>query len=162
MHNTCSFFGHRKIEKNEKLKSELKKVILELITEKNVDTFLFGSRSEFDELCYETVSELKDLYPHIRRVYVRAEYPYIDEEYRNYLLKSYEDTYYPERIVGAGKAVYAERNYEMVNKSAICVVYLCGQTKYKSGTKMAADYAQRKGKEVIYIGNATSISTDLY
>lgn len=50
MHTTYSFFGHRKIEKNEKLKSELKRVILELITEKNVDTFLFGSRSEFDEL----------------------------------------------------------------------------------------------------------------
>lgn len=99
-------------------------MILELITEKNVDTFLFGSRSEFDELCYETVSELKNLYPHIRRVYVRAEYPYIDEEYRNYLLKSYEEAYYPERIVGAGKAVCAERNYEMVDKSAICVVYL--------------------------------------
>ncbi len=31
MHNTCSFFGHRKIKKTERLKSELKKVMLDNI-----------------------------------------------------------------------------------------------------------------------------------
>lgn len=153
MNTTCSFFGHRKIEKTEELKSELKKVILELITEKNVDTFLFGSKSEFDELCHETVSELKEFFPNIKRVYVRAEYPYINNEYKNYLLESYEDTYYPQRIIGAGKAVYVERNCEMVDKSAFCVVFFRGHTKYKSGTEMAVDYALKKGREVIFIGS---------
>jgi len=54
---------------------------------------------------------------------VRAEYPYIDEDYKNYLLEHYEETYYPEKIVNAGKAAYVERNCEMINSSSVCVVY---------------------------------------
>ena len=57
--------------------------------------FLFGSKSRFDDLCYEAVTELKKKYVHIQRIYVRAEFPYIDESYKSYLLKGYEETYYP-------------------------------------------------------------------
>ncbi|MEF9840764.1 MAG: biotin operon repressor, partial [Lachnospiraceae bacterium] len=39
-----------------------------LIVNHNVDTFLFGSRSEFDSLCHSLVTELKEKYPHIKRI----------------------------------------------------------------------------------------------
>ena len=147
---TCSFFGHRKITVTDELKIRLTRIIKRLITENNVDTFLFGSRSQFDDLCHETVTQLKKQYPHIRRVYVRAEYPYINDDYKNYLLQSYESTYYPERITGAGKASYIERNCEMINKSGFCVIYydesaVAGR---KSGTKAALDYAALKKRTV--------------
>ena len=36
------------------------------------DTFLFGSRSKFDTLCREVVTELKEQYPHIKRINYNA------------------------------------------------------------------------------------------
>lgn len=89
---TCCFFGHRKIAEADELRERLYKLIEALIIYKYVDTFLFGSKSEFDKLCLEVVTELKDKYPHIRRIYVRAEYEYISDGYKKYLLQSYDNT----------------------------------------------------------------------
>lgn len=146
---TCCFFGHRTIEVTEELKSKLIEIIEKLIVKNSVDTFLFGSKSDFDDLCHEIVTEIKEKYPNIKRIYVRAEYPDINEQYTSYLLKHYEDTYYPEHIRNSGKAAYVERNYEMINKSCFCVVYYdepIAPTTRKSGTKIALDYAVKKGK----------------
>jgi len=151
---TCCFFGHRKINETEELKSKLIEVVEKLIVEKQVDTFLFGSKSRFNSLCLELVTEIKEKYPHIKRIYVRAEYPYINEQYANYLLESYEDTYYPEHIRSSGRAAYVERNYEMIDNSYYCIVYYDEQnapTTRKSGTKIALDYAIKSKKEVIIL-----------
>ena len=152
--NTCCFFGHRDIRETEKLKSKLSGIIEKLIVEERIDTFLFGSKSRFNSLCYETVTRIKEKYPHIKRIYVRAEYPYISEHYKNYLLESYEDTYYPEKIMNSGKASYVERNYEMIDKSQYCIVYydeISAPTTRKSGSKIAFDYAIKKGKKIISV-----------
>lgn len=151
---TCCFFGHRKINETEELNSKLMEIIEKLIVDEKVDTFLLGSKSQFNSLCLELVTEIKEKYPHIKRIYVRAEYPYISEHYKNYLLESYEDTYYPEKILNSGRAAYVERNYEMINKSHYCIVYydeLNAPTTRKSGTKTALDYAIKKGKQIIVL-----------
>lgn len=112
--NTCCFIGHREINVTDELKGKLRVVIEHLITDEIIDTFLFGSKSHFDDLCYDIGTETKKKYPHIKRIFVRAEYPYIDESYKAYLLESYEDTYFPKSVLGAGKASYVKRNYEMI------------------------------------------------
>ena len=148
----CCFLGHKKIDKSDELRKSLYNTIEELITQKNVDTFLFGSKSCFDSLCLEIVTEIKAKYPHIKRVYVRAEFPYIREHYKNYLLESYDDTYYPEKIIGAGRAVYVERNFEMIDNSRFCIFYYKEKAvprARKSGTKIALDYAVKQGKHII-------------
>lgn len=150
--NTCCFFGHRTINETEELRTQLKAAIERLITDEGVDTFLFGSKSRFDSLCLELVSGLKEKYPHIKRVYVRAEFPVITDRYKAYLLGMYEDTYYPEKILGAGKGVYVERNYEMIDRSRFCIVYYdeaCAPTTRKSGTKIALDYAIRQNRSLV-------------
>ena len=152
--NTCCFFGHRTIKETKELKEKLIKIIEKLIVEEKVDTFLFGSKSHFNSICLEVVTEIKEKYPHVKRVYIRAEYPYISEQYKNYLLENYEDTYYPEKIMNSGKAVYVERNYEMINNSQFCIVYYDEHVKpttRKSGTKIALNYAIRQRKKVIRI-----------
>ena len=152
--HTCCFIGHRTINETEELKLMLCDIIEKLIVENSVYTFLFGSKSRFNSLCHELVTEIKEKYPHIKRVYVRAEYPDINEHYKNYLLESYEDTYYPEKIMNSGRAVYVERNYEMIDKSHFCIVYYDEQnapTTRKSGTKIALDYAVKQGKQIINI-----------
>ncbi len=151
--NTCCFFGHRTIKETEELKSELYRIIEKLIKDENIDTFLFGSKSRFNSLCLEVVTKVKEKYTHIKRVYIRAEYPYISENYKNYLLESYEDTYYPERILNSGRAAYVERNYEMINKSHYCIVYYDegASAARKSGTKIALDYAIKQNKKIIRV-----------
>ena len=150
--NTCCFFGHRSIIETEELKAQLTETVEKLITDENVDTFLFGSGSSFNSLCLDLVTQIKEKYPHVKRIYVRAEFPYITDQYLAYLLKSCDDTYYPEKILGAGRAAYVERNYEMINNSKYCIVYYdeqCAPSTRRSGTKIALDYAAKKGREII-------------
>ena len=150
--NVCCVFGHRTINETDELKSKLNKIIEKLIVDENVDTFLFGSKSRFNDLCYETVTQLKEKYPHVKRIYVRAEYPYISDDYKNYLLEFYEDTYYPERIMNSGRAAYVERNCEMIDSSYFCIVYYneaYTPATRKSGTKLAVNYAEEQGREII-------------
>lgn len=153
--NTCCFIGHRKIFEAEYLKSHIREIIEKLITTEKVDTFLFGSHSQFNTYCLKIVTELKEKYPHIKRIYVRAEYQYINEDYKNYLLQDYEDTYYPEKISGSGKAAYIERNYEMIDNSDFCLFYYnegIAPMSRKSGTKIALDYATKRDKKIINSG----------
>ncbi len=150
--NTCCFLGHRVINETKELRIKLFKIIENLIIEQNVATFLFGSKSRFNDLCLEIVTEIKEKYPNIKRVYVRAEFPIIDDDYKKYLLKFYEDTYFPEKLKGVGKAVYIKRNFEMINKSQICVVYYDIKNvpnNRKSGTKIAVEYAKKQGVKII-------------
>lgn len=152
--HVCCVLGHRKINETEKLKATLVDIIENLILNKGVDTFLFGSKSRFNDLCLEVVTKAKEKYPHIKRVYVRAEYPCINKEYENYLLERYEATYYPERLVNSGRAIYIERNYEIINKSRFCIVYydrLYAPVNGKSGTATALNYALKKGKDIIML-----------
>ena len=120
--HSCCFFGHRRINETPELIEGLTSEIEVLITEKEVDTFYFGSKSEFNSLCHKVVSDLKEKYPHIKRVYVRSTFQHIPDWYENSLLEHYEDTYFPEHMENAGRASYVERNQEMINKSDFCVV----------------------------------------
>lgn len=161
----CCFVGHRKMKLTQDILSKVKKILESLISEKSVNVFYFGSKSEFDDLCYKVVTDLKEKYPHIKRVYVRAAYKDISDSYKNYLMESFEDTYYPEPIENSGRAVYVEINYEMINKSDYCVVYYdenyeppkrCNKrnlpySQPKSGTKLAYDYALKRKKEILNV-----------
>ena len=160
----CCVFGHRKVTEKEAVTKQLEELLEHLIVQENVETFFVGSKSEFDDLCREVLAVKKEQYPHIKRIYVRAEYPDINEDYEKYLLKSCEKTYFPKKARNAGKAVYVERNYEMIDQSDICIVYWKNdylppnRTNHKrdvfryqpkSGTKVAYDYAVRKNKLII-------------
>ncbi len=163
---TCCVFGHRKLAEKEEIKDRLSEIFENLIVNENVDTFLFGSKSQFNDLCREVLAEKKKIFPHIQRVYVRGEYPYIDKDYENYLLEKCEKTYFPQNAINAGKAVYVERNYDMIDSSDICVIYfkndyLPSRRKKakqdlfdyqpKSGTGIAYKYAVSKNKTIINI-----------
>ena len=154
------FIGHRTIKRTEKLFTLLEETIISLIN-KGAKTFLFGSRSDFDHLAREVVTRLKEKYPKIKRVYVRAEYKYVNSTYENYLLNFYDETYFPQKLENAGRYSYVERNYEMVDQSAYCVFYYnenyvlpmtqskSSMLRRNSGTKIAYEYAIKKKKQII-------------
>lgn len=173
VNETACFFGHRNISRTTELENALRNEIGKLITVNGIKRFMFGSKSQFDDLCYDIVTELKIKYPYIQRIYVRAEFPQIDESYMAYLLKKYEDTYFPEGILGAGKATYVERNYEMIEKSSVCVIYydenylpinrsnrnISSKLKKASGTSIAYMYAQRKKRRIINLANLNALTS---
>ena len=159
-----TFIGHRKLQFDNGFRIQLKELLLSLIDNRNADTFLFGSRSDFNDLCLEVVTEIQKERPDIKRVYVRAEYPYINKTYEDYLLGSYDATYIPENVIDAGKAAYVERNFHIIDKAGLCIFYY--DENYKpplkpatrgritreqpnSGTKVAYEYATSKRKEIL-------------
>ena len=116
-----TFIGHRKIAANYSLYSKLRDLIFWLVDYKNANTFLFGSKSHFNDLCLQVATEVKKIRPNVKLIYVRAEYPLISEDYKNYLLNFYDDTYFPDKILNAGRATYVERNFHMINQADICI-----------------------------------------
>ena len=150
-----AIIGHRKIEKTKELESAIERVVIDLI-ESGADTFLFGSRGEFDEFCYDIVTRLKERYD-LKRVYVRAAFQYISEDYKNYLLTLYEETLFPSSVCSAGRVSYIKRNEAMIDACDVLLTFYdknyLPNTKEKSnsGTAIAFKYAFSKNKRILNI-----------
>lgn len=162
----------------EQLKMRIIDTVLALITD-GANTFLFGSRSEFDTLCWNVVTELQAKYPNIKRVSYNTPHESaitsIEERQRLELissklvgsevhLKDYENAVDSLKSSRATKDVYIMRNQEMIDNSDVCVFYYNKdylpprrkQSKRhvldyqpQSGTAVAFAYAKRKGKTII-------------
>lgn len=172
---TCCFIGHRKIKKSAVLAEQLRTIIDGLIRQ-GVTDFIFGDHSEFDSLCYDVVSELKDHYPNVRRTHYRTDYPDADNYTMQFLLGGYEDSVCPERVVAAGRSAYVERNQSMILASDFCVFYYNKDylppvrkeskrslTTYqpRSGTRLAYDFAKANNKTIINLYTVTAENNGL-
>ena len=157
----CSFFGHRDTPQTEELKEKVREIVERLIIEEGVDTFLFGSRSKFDELCHMVVTELKEKYPHIQRIaYLckhesgclagegKKEQCRIKElTGRDVYVREFEDIKRSSRVNSAGRASYVERNYWMVENSDYVIIYIkknYSLSRSISGTWVVYQYAIKK------------------
>lgn len=179
-HKTCSFFGHRKIELTEELKQKTKITIENLIVNHNVQTFLFGSRSDFDYLCHLIVTELKEKYSNVKRISYTCksetcilehekekwEKIYSKLQKKEVRLLAVEEEFEHKTKYTSGKASYVERNQAMIDDSDFCIFYYNknykpamrmyskrNSTYYqpKSGTALAYAYAIQKKKNLINI-----------
>lgn len=83
MESACCFIGHRNIERASEVQEKLRKELRKLI-EQGTTRFIFGDHSEFNTLCYDTVTELMQEYPQIKRVKFRKDYPEITESVKQY------------------------------------------------------------------------------
>lgn len=176
----CSFFGHRKICVTEELQVKVKETIKNLINSYNVKVFLFGSRSDFDSLCHNIVTELKNTYPDLKRIIYtcksetcvyESERLELERIYSKVLnqevhLLCYDEEFEHKTKYSSGKASYIERNYAMIDNSDFCMFYydenyLPEMRKYskssvvfyqpKSGTALAFTYAKQKKKNIINV-----------
>ena len=156
---TCSFFGHRNTEQTEELKEKVRETVEHLIVEEGVDTFLFGSRSKFDELCHIVVTELKGKHPNIRRVAYLCKHEsgclvgagtsltrQIEEiTGRKERVLEYEEIKKSDSLNAAGRACYIERNQWMIDESDFAVFCLEESfNKRNNGTKIAYEYSNKK------------------
>lgn len=173
MGKVCLFFGHRKIEKTEELRERVRVEIVNLIENHGVKIFLFGSKSDFDELCHSVVTELKEKYPDLqRRAYTcRGEACILEKdrlcwedisswvEKREVHFLGVEEEIEHKNKWSTGRASYVKRNQAMIDDSDYCISYYnpdykpprrkyskrsVGDYRPKSGTEIAFDYAKRK------------------
>ena len=161
---SCSFFGHRDTKQTDELKEKVRKIAERLIVEDGVDTFLFGSRSKFDELCHIVVTELKEKYRHIKRIAYLCKHEtgcLVGEGAkmkqqikkltgRDVYVPEYEDIRKSDRVNSAGRAAYVERNYWMINDSDYSIIFLRLE-KQNGGTKVAYHYAKRVNVRILLL-----------
>lgn len=64
----CCFIGHKEIHNINELKDKLNRILIELIQRYNVDNFLFGDKSKFNDLALEVVKNLKNNFSFIKLI----------------------------------------------------------------------------------------------
>ena len=177
---SCCFIGHRTIEISEELRKNIYAYVEYLIVNEGVKRFLFGSRSEFGNLCNVIVAELKVKYPEIKRIAYpcRHESPILEcdrakteSAVSSVLNRKTEfvcvDEVYEYKKVESFKGAYVARNAVMIDDSDFCVFYCVSDykpprrkyskrdyTDYQpnSGTRIAYCYANRMGKIIKNFG----------
>ncbi len=98
MSKTCGFFGNATIWNEEEVAIKLRSVLIDLITNKGVDTFYVGVKGQFDTLAHKTVAGLNTQYPHIKIMLVlaynkdleRCAYPFNDFYFPPYSERGYK------------------------------------------------------------------------
>lgn len=177
MENSCCFIGHRKINVDDNFRNKLVDIIEDLIINYDVKRFLFGSKSEFNSLCYDIVNDLKNKYPFIKRIFYssRSEGCILEEDKEKWI-EIYKSKLSDEKLFvfdgevefknkySSGRANYLERNMAMIDDSKYCIFYYdneyepslrkysrcsIGYYQPSSGTKKAYLYALRKKKKII-------------
>lgn len=142
----CTFFGHHDCPSA--VKPQLQIVLIDLIEGCGVDTFYVGNHGAFDAMARSVLSELKQIYPHIRYTIVLAYMP----QYNSTLGKSYEaNTMLPEGIENVPKRfAIVWRNKSMLRQSEYVVAYVVHSV---GGAARFVDMAQKQGKEVIRVAD---------
>ena len=72
MNKSCSVFETNKMIITDELKEILYNVFIDLL-EKDFRVFYFGGFSEFDDVCYQIITKLKEQYTDIHRIFCVAD-----------------------------------------------------------------------------------------
>jgi len=144
----CSFFGHRQIERTEKLCELITTEITKAI-DYGCRIFYFGGYGEFDSLCYQILSEIKqeNRALGIERIYCVAQEKYLRKSVRYFNPEDYEKIIYlmPE-FDGWYKSIYF-RNCAMIDRSDYVIFY--AEERESSGAYKAYKYAKRKKNKIL-------------
>ena len=139
----CTFFGHR--ECPDLIKTQLREVLIDLITNHNVDTFYVGNQGRFDAIVRSVLRDLKIEYPRMNYAVVLAYMPGKQTEYDDYT-----DTMLPEGIEAVHpRYAISWRNNWMLQQSDYVVTYI---THSWGGAAQCVLKAERQGKAIINLG----------
>jgi uncharacterized phage-like protein YoqJ len=136
----CTFFGHR--DCLDTIKPKLREVLVDLISNHNVDIFYVGHQGQFDAYVRSVLRGLKQEYPHIQYAVVLAHMPGKQNEYDDY-----SDTMLPEGIESVHpRYAISWRNNWMLKQSSYVVTYI---THTWGGAAQYAKKASNSGKFVV-------------
>ena len=142
----CCGFGHRDVL--EKIDDAVYAAVLKAV-ERGCDIFYTGAMGEFDSLFSSAVRKVKKTYPEIKLICVK---PYFTNDLntnREYYELLYDDVIIPDELADIHpKAAIKYRNRWMIDHSNIILIYT---KRTYGGAYEARKYAERIGKEVVYI-----------
>lgn len=120
---SCSCFGHNKINVSKHLKEKLMSIFKELISKENVKYFYFGGFGEFDDLCHSIITELKNEYPEVYRIFCLSDLRHQRLSKRPEWLKDedYEEITYLDLNFDCWYSKIYYRNCEIIDHSDYCV-----------------------------------------
>lgn len=149
---SCSVFGHREIEITDEIKAKVVSTFDNLIN-KGCTYFYFGGFGQFDELCHKVVSELRNKYPFVKRIFCLLDARHLriskrpkwlrEDDYEDFIYWNLDFDWWYQRIY--------YRNCAIVDHSDIVVFYV--EERENSGAYKAYKYAQRKKKKIINLKN---------
>ncbi len=139
---TCTFFGHRDCP--DTIKPKLRKALVDLITNHDVNVFYVGHQGQFDAHARSVLRDLKQEYPHIQYAVVLAYMPGKQNEYDDY-----SDTMLPEGIESVHPHyAISWRNNWMLKQSDYVVTYI---THSWGGAVQFAKKAAKQTKTVVNV-----------
>ena len=146
----CTFFGHRDCP--DTIKPRLRRTLIDLIENHNVDMFYAGNQGRFDAIARSVLQDLQHEYPQINYAVVLAYMPGRQTEYDDY-----SDTMLPEGIESVHpRYAISWRNNWMLKQSDYVVTYI---THSWGGAAQYANKAIRQVKTVVNIAAISPITT---
>ena len=149
----CSFFGHKEFKITTELRKKLKEKLSYLIKMKSVSLFYFGGFGNFDDLCWQIVTELKETFPFIKRIFCLSDPRHQrvtkrpkwlkDEDFEDFIYLDLKFDYWYSRIYF--------RNCEMIDRSDYVIFYVTNTQ--NGGAFKAMQYALKKKKEIVNYSN---------
>ena len=141
---SCTFFGHR--ECPDSIKIQLRAVLIDLLTNHDIDMFYVGNQGRFDAIVRSILRELKIEYQQINYAVVLAYMPGKQTEYDDF-----PDTMIPEGIESVlPRYAISWRNNWMLRQSDYVVTYI---THAWGGAAQYAAKAARQGKSVVNLAD---------
>ena len=144
----CSFFGHRDIPITDRL-FDLSVAEITRAVKDGYRTFYFGGYGDFDTLCYQIVTKIKNENPalQIQRIFCVPQERYLRKDGRFFKRENYDEIIYLlPSFDGWYKSIYF-RNCAMIDKSDLIIFYV--EDRIDSGAYKAFQYAKRKNEKKI-------------
>ena len=142
----CCGFGHRDVL--EKIDDAVYTAVLKA-AEQGCDIFYTGAMGEFDSLFSSAVRKVKKTYPKIKLICVKSYFTNDLNTNGEYYAALYDDIFIPDELAEIHpKAAIKYRNRWMIDHSDIVLIYT---KRTYGGAYEARRYAERIGKEIVYI-----------
>lgn len=143
--STCYFIGHA--DAREEIFPELIHLIEQHITEYGVHTFFFGNHGNYDRLVLRALRDVKERYPHIRRIMVLAYHPTGNAHFST---EDADELFYPFEEAVLPRFAILEANKRMIRDCDYLIAYVWHTGKSRD----FLEYAQkREAKGLIHVTN---------
>ena len=139
----CSFFGHRTINTTDTILAATTAEIWKAV-DFGCRVFFFGGYGDFDDLCYQIVTNIQNQNPqfNIKRVYCVSQERYLRKTVRYFRRENYDEIIYlMPSFEGWYKSIYF-RNCAMIDQSSFVIFY--AEERENSGAYKAYRYAKTK------------------
>ncbi|MBR6412668.1 MAG: hypothetical protein IKS41_05880 [Alphaproteobacteria bacterium] len=144
MNKTCAFLGNATLFNVKETADKIRQAVEDLISHKQVDTFLVGTKGEFENLSHKIMEQIQFDYPNIKIMLVIA---YVKDLER--CPYNFDDVYYPTEVELSNKRWSISRRNEWIIEQ---IDYIIACNQYKGRAYDYCRRAMRKGKEIIEIG----------